>query len=321
MTPKLSNLVSRVLVALVAIPAVLFISYNGGIPFFLFVSAVSCLALNEFYAMAVLKGASPQRTLGIVAAVFLNGAFFHERIQSLIAPMFFAGVNTASSFTTPGIVVSVLLFFIVLILMIELFRNKGSAFVNAGYTILGVMYIGAFLGTFIGIRELFGNGFPSRLVKDYLNGAQGVLNTSFYADAYVWGGLTIIAIFASIWVCDTAAYFGGLATGRHKLFVRVSPNKTWEGAVWGFFGAVGTMLAAQKFYLPYLKFPQALTIGIIIGVCGQIGDLVESLFKRDAGVKDSSTMIPGHGGVLDRFDSLIFVSPILYLYLNIAVLS
>ena len=101
MTPRLSNLVSRVLVALVAIPAVLFISYNGGILFFLFVSAVSCLALNEFYAMAVLKGASPQRTLGIVAAVFLNGAFFHERIQSLIAPMFFDGVDTASFLTTP----------------------------------------------------------------------------------------------------------------------------------------------------------------------------------------------------------------------------
>jgi len=321
LTPKFSNLVSRVLVALVAIPAVLFISYNGGILFFLFICAVSCLALNEFYGLAVLKGASPQRTLGMMAAVLLNGAFLHERIQSLIGRVFFDGESMAPFFTTPWIVVIVLLLFVVLLLIIELFRNKGSVFVNAGYTALGVAYIGVFLGTFIGIRELFGNGFPSFLVQDYLNGVHSDSGASAHAVAYAWGGLTIIAIFASIWICDTAAYFGGVATGRHKLFVRVSPNKTWEGAVWGFFGAIATMIVAQKFFLPYLQFHQALTIGIIIGVCGQIGDLVESLFKRDAGVKDSSTLIPGHGGVFDRFDSLIFVSPILYLYLNVVVLS
>ena len=144
---KLSNLASRVIVALFAIPAVLFISYNGGILFFLFVSAVSCLALNEFYAMAALKGASPQRTVGIVAGFFLSGAFFHEHIQSLIASMFSGGAIAAFSAATSGIVMSTLLFFIVLILLIELFRNKGSVFMNAGYTILGVVYIASFLGT------------------------------------------------------------------------------------------------------------------------------------------------------------------------------
>ncbi len=123
------------------------------------------------------------------------------------------------------------------------------------------MYIGVFLGTFIGIRELFGNGFPSSLVQDYLNGAHSGSGASVRGVAYAWGGPTIIAIFATIWICDTAAYFGGVATGRHKLFPRVSPNKTWEGAVWGFFGAVGAMIAARRFDLPYLKFHQALTMG------------------------------------------------------------
>jgi phosphatidate cytidylyltransferase len=105
------------------------------------------------------------------------------------------------------------------------------------------------------------------------------------------------------------------------LFARVSPKKTWEGAVWGLAASILTMIAAQHFFLVYLEIYQAVLIGLIIGVFGQMGDLVESLFKRDAGVKDSSALIPGHGGVLDRFDSLIFVAPILYLYIDFVVLS
>ena len=318
MTAKNSNLISRVLVALVAIPVILFITYKGGIFFFLFISAVSCLALNELYSLAMLKGASPQRTLGIVTAIFLNVAFFREPIQSFIEPLFFGKGITFPLFTAPQLFLVILLLFLILVLMIELFRNKGSVFVNAGYTILGVVYIGAFLATLIGVRELFGSEFPFRLAQTSI---KGLSDASAQPVVYGWGGLTIISIFAAIWICDSAAYFGGRATGRHKLFTRVSPNKTWEGAVWGFFGAVGTMIVAQKFFLPYLRFHQALAIGVIIGVFGQIGDLVESLFKRDAGVKDSSTIIPGHGGVLDRFDSLIFVSPILYLYMAFVVLS
>ncbi|MGA7160127.1 MAG: phosphatidate cytidylyltransferase [Bacteroidota bacterium] len=318
MTAKNSNLVSRVLVAIVAIPAVVFISYTGGIFFFLFVCAVSGLALNEFYSLSVLKGALPQRMLGIAAAIFLNGAFFRDPIQSFIASMLSGLGITASLFTAPQLFLVVLLLFLFLALTFELFRNKGSVFVNVGYTILGVVYIGAFLAPLVGIRELFANEFPSLLAQKSL---QGVSGATAQSAIYGWGGLTIISIFATIWICDSAAYFGGMATGRHKLFPRVSPNKTWEGAAWGFFAAVGTMIAAQKLFLPYLQFNQAIAIGVIIGVFGQIGDLVESLFKRDAGVKDSSTMIPGHGGVLDRFDSLIFVSPILYLYIDLVVLS
>jgi len=84
---------------------------------------------------------------------------------------------------------------------------------------------------------------------------------------------------------------------------------------------VVTMIVFQIYFLPYLKLHQAVIIGVIIGVFGQIGDLIESLLKRDAGVKDSSGLIPGHGGVFDRFDSLIYVSPILYLYIDFVVLS
>jgi phosphatidate cytidylyltransferase len=109
--------------------------------------------------------------------------------------------------------------------------------------------------------------------------------------------------------------------GKHRLFLRVSPKKSWEGAMWGFAGAVATMALFHYTLLPYLAFHQAIIIGMIIGAFGQVGDLIESLLKRDAGVKDSSGLLPGHGGVLDRFDSLIYVSPILYLYIDFIVLS
>lgn len=321
MTSKYSNLVSRVLVAIVAVPALLFIAYEGGFVFFLFVIAVAVLALKEWYDLAALKGASPQRTTGIVAAVLFNAAFFHEQIQSFILPLFFKGGIALTPLTKLQLLLILLLAFLVFVLLIELFRNKGSLFINAGYTILGVLYVGLFLGTLVGLRELFGSEFPYWLVRKHLDIVGGFSDASVHAVTYTWGGLTIISILASIWICDTAAYFGGMAMGRHKLFVRVSPNKTWEGAVWGFIGATATMAAAQRLMLPYMEFSQAIIVGMIIGIFGQIGDLVESLFKRDAGVKDSSNIIPGHGGVLDRFDSLIFVSPILYLYIDFVVLS
>jgi phosphatidate cytidylyltransferase len=97
---------------------------------------------------------------------------------------------------------------------------------------------------------------------------------------------------------------------------RVSPNKSWEGAVAGFVFAVSGMIAARELVLDFLTMRDAVAIGFIVGLFGQIGDLIESLLKRDTHVKDSSSIIPGHGGILDRFDSLLFTAPIVYLYLT-----
>lgn len=125
----------------------------------------------------------------------------------------------------------------------------------------------------------------------------------------------IIFTFILIWTCDTMAFFGGKYLGKHKLS-EISPKKTWEGSITGF---VFTLIVSYLFYYfsnGKLTFIDAAAFGLIIGIFSQIGDLFESLFKRKLNVKDSSHIIPGHGGVLDRFDSLIFVAPLIFLYLN-----
>jgi phosphatidate cytidylyltransferase len=124
----------------------------------------------------------------------------------------------------------------------------------------------------------------------------------------------IIFTFILIWTCDTMAFFGGKFFGRHKLS-EISPKKTWEGSA---SGLLFTLLVSYLFYYfsdGKLSLTDAIVFGLIIGIFSQIGDLFESLFKRKLNVKDSSDIIPGHGGVLDRFDSLIFVAPLIFVYL------
>ena len=127
--------------------------------------------------------------------------------------------------------------------------------------------------------------------------------------------LFVIYLFVLIWVCDTFAYFGGKLMGKHKL-TSISPNKTVEGAVTGL---LFTLIASLCFYFlksDFLNLSGSITLGLLIGVLSQAGDNFESLLKRYTEVKDSSNIIPGHGGLLDRFDSLIFVTPFLYIYIN-----
>jgi phosphatidate cytidylyltransferase len=315
--PQFKNLTARVLVALVAIPVILWLTMLGGYFFFFLIAAISSLALYEFYGLAEAKGAAPLKTLGLAAGVLVNIVFIYERFQVDIYQFFFDHFNVhLSLFSQHQLLTVVLLKFLLLTMLIELFRTKGSPTINIATTILGVLVISLCFGTLIFLRELFPYGFPVH--KFY---AADLTNDRLLVQIDRWGGYTVIAVFATIWICDTAAYFGGKTFGKHKLFEKVSPNKTWEGAVFGFIFSILTMVTAKIFVLGYLAYRHAIVLGVIIGVFGQLGDLIESRFKRDAGVKDSSTLIPGHGGVYDRFDSLVYISPIVYLYIDFVVLS
>lgn len=130
------------------------------------------------------------------------------------------------------------------------------------------------------------------------------------------GSRFILALFIITWFGDTAAYFVGSFLGKHKLAPRVSPKKSWEGAAGNLAGNLAGAFLMVATVCPDWTWVDAVVLGLLMGVAGQLGDLVESTWKRSAGVKDSCSgvAIPGHGGVLDRVDSLIFAAPVLYAY-------
>lgn len=134
------------------------------------------------------------------------------------------------------------------------------------------------------------------------------------------GWIWLIFLLACTWANDTAAYLMGKKFGRIPLAPRISPRKTREGAV---FGIMSSLLTAYLFTLIYPTLPlfSVLVLGVIVAVAGQIGDLVESSIKREAGIKDTGRLIPGHGGILDRFDSMLFAAPLVYHYVGLFIIS
>lgn len=125
-----------------------------------------------------------------------------------------------------------------------------------------------------------------------------------------WVFLVLLLVMAS----DTAAYFTGISIGKRRLYPAISPNKSVEGAIGGLAGSVLAAFAAKFWFLPILGFFDCLLLGVVLGAVGQVGDLFESMLKRSFGVKDSGAIVPGHGGILDRLDSLLFVFPLAYFY-------
>ena len=315
----MSNLLIRVLVAVVAIPVLLALAYSGGFAFFAFVALISGLSLLEFQALARAKGAQPQPVLSVVIGLVINLAFLYDRLRILILGWLDRLGVALQAPTMAQFLMIVLLVAMVLGIVVELFRNRGSAIFNLAIAVFGWMFYSLFFGSLIGIREIFNpQDFP---VAAHFTVVGPHVPAEVAQTIDRWGGLTVMTIFISIWTCDSAAYFIGRWWGRHPLFKRVSPKKTWEGAIAGFLASLASFLLLGMWVLPFLSIPDLVVCGLVVGVLGQLGDLAESLLKRDSGVKDSSLIIPGHGGILDRFDSLVFVAPVLFLYLDFVVFS
>jgi phosphatidate cytidylyltransferase len=188
---------------------------------------------------------------------------------------------------------------LMLIMSRELFRRQPrQGLVDIAVTTLGILYVG-WLGSHLVMLRETGRGVPD---SGHL-GARLVL----FAAAVTWAG-------------DVMAYLVGVAFGRRAMAPRISPKKTVEGGVGGLAGsALAGWLSAVTF-LPLLAPLLGAAVGLVAGFCGQVGDLVESMLKREAGLKDTAVLLPGHGGVLDRFDSLLFTAPLLYYFFHFFIL-
>jgi phosphatidate cytidylyltransferase len=263
---------NRTLINVIGIPAILYLIWQGGLGFALFIFLVMIIGLDEFYRMNTNERQSPVKITGYI----------------------FTGLMAAYFFWLPAITLlqglSLLACFIIITLFIELGRDKLNPTRNIGITVLGIMYIPVLLGSIIALRNL-----------------DTVYSTYF-----------TVSMIVAIWVCDSVAYIFGMKWGRKKIFPRVSPNKSWVGSIAGLVSTFIVFYGLRvQSILPDLTLLDVTVFSIITGFFGQVGDFAESLLKRDVGVKDSGKLLLGHGGVLDRFDSITFASPLTYAYITL----
>jgi phosphatidate cytidylyltransferase len=274
-----ANLVRRVGFAVIAIPLALGVVYLGGLPLVGLLALAAGLGAGELFRLAERQGVRPARVLGIASAAVIPGLAY-----AAISPSGW-GEGIANAWPYLGA-----LWIMLLLTWALADRAPDERPLEAvGTTLLGVAYTGVLPAFILAIRH---TRFPERS----------------------WAGAWLVFYPLIVtWVCDTAAMFGGRYFGGAKLAPNVSPGKTKSGTVAGVVGslAVAPLFAFGVFPLVGVSIPvwQLLAMAAALSVVGQVGDLAESLFKREAGVKDSSHLIPGHGGVLDRLDSLYFVVP------------
>jgi phosphatidate cytidylyltransferase len=286
-----SELTRRVLVGVIAAPLGVLIVFSGGWALAALLAILSALGAWEYFRIARASGLTPLEDVGIPLAGVVP-LFVHARYLQLY------------ELPLSGMALAVLG-----ILTLALFVRgvEGRPLGAAASTVFGVLYTGGMLSFGYAIRY---HPYVIESVRVPLGGL-----------AVTAGGLLLLLPLLLTWASDIGAYFVGRAFGKRKLMPTVSPGKTVAGAVGGLLATMLVGWLYARFVLTpstQLAFVRGgiLVFAILVSIAAQIGDLAESLLKREAGVKDSSHIIPGHGGILDRFDSLLFVLPVAYVLFN-----
>jgi len=268
------NLLVRVAVAVPAIAASVVVLWLGGWVLATALALLGVLGTREVYDLARRDGIEPLENLGLAAAAVGPLATFWVKGYADWEPVLYVGA-----------------LWLLAVMVLAMARGPTRRPLSAvAVTVFGSLYASALLAFTIAIRH------------------------GPHADAHPRGSVALVLLPLIVtWVCDTSAMAAGTLIGGPKLAPVLSPRKTWAGAVGGLVGGLVAALVYGPLVLDRvalrLDVLQLATVGVVVAVTAQVGDVAESLFKREAGVKDSSSLIPGHGGVLDRLDSLYFVMP------------
>ena len=234
----------------------------------------------EFFRMVARQGAKPCRLLG----------YFYAIIVLLV--MLASPLLNQSMMGFRVVLIMFLLFPTTFALssIVQLWKQSEQPFRDAAYTMVPMLYVGIPLSLML------------MIVSDSASGV-----------------LLVMMLVAMVWVNDSGAYIGGSLMGKHKMWMRHSPGKTWEGTIFGTLVTILLAVFVGPLVCPDIVWGHWLVLGLICSVVDTLGDLVESMLKRSVGVKDSGNIMPGHGGFLDRFDSLLIIMPFAYAYIVLLV--
>jgi phosphatidate cytidylyltransferase len=269
------------IVCAICYPVIALIPFGNGLPFAITVSVFAAIGASELYKAVRSQGAEPTSVLGFIACILFNLVAWHRE-------------GKAIDLFLPALLVLL----VIAGLLVELTKRRHRPTADLGTTLLGAIYVG-WLSSFVTLLR----GIDSSLITRHpLPGTSA-------------GAWLVIYVSLMTWGADTAAMFTGRTFGRHKLAPFISPNKTWEGSCGGIL--FSSLIGAGGSYLFNFPLIHGLILGILMGTFGLIGDLCASVLKRELGVKDFGGLLPGHGGVLDRIDSLILAAPIAYYYVSI----
>ncbi len=280
MNGKMKDLTTRSITGIVLTAVVFGATLWSRWSFGVLLLAVQLGCQREFYKMARRDGIRPQWGFGLI----IGSIFYMMNFAAMTLMLNGDGVVLFIL----GIMLLYLLLVIPMMFIIELSRTHDNPIANIGTTFLGVLYVALPMSLLLYIPALAGRH-------------------------HEWDAWAMLFYILLIWSNDVCAYLVGVSIGRHKMFERISPKKSWEGFVGGICGALGMGFLAAHFMGGRLQI--WLGLALVAAVTGVLGDLVESMFKRSVGVKDSGRIMPGHGGWLDRFDALILSAPFAIVYL------
>lgn len=272
-------LAQRILSGAILLPLILGVVYWGVGAVALLVAVAVVVGLVELYGAIGSAGFRPRVIPGIVSGLLFCGAAFFQRFT----PVDLAGAALCSA--------------LLLVLVGELFRGDHRESLSGwAFTVVGACYVGWLLSYYILLRALDVGLHEGWLVGLGVSG----------------GAAWVYLVLFITWAQDTAAFFVGRSLGRHRLAPTISPGKSWEGVVGGLVAAIlVALLMVPLFGLP-VGYGVAVVLGMVGAGAGVVGDLCVSLVKRQSGLKDMGSLVPGHGGILDRMDSMLFTAPILY---------